>query len=175
MVSNEFLELLDRIEKRRNFEEYELDHLLSEFNYGWGYLQSRYRTYKQNSGTYTENILHELFEQAEIAYEMLYILLQHRISFSNIIHSAKELHKTKNAGYSGDSNDPWLNFRECEHFGITTLDGCLTRLSDKYRRFITVYGNNSLDQVNESAIDTLLDFAAYCLIAYCLLKEEHVS
>lgn len=82
-----------------------------------------------------------------------------------------ELHERKNAGYSGNDNDPWKNFRMCEKFGIPAYVGCITRLCDKVSRFETVYNNSSLDKVNESAIDTLYDMVAYCGILYHLVKE----
>lgn len=94
-----------------------------------------------------------------------------KTSRANIVRELIDLHKRKNVGYSGDDLDPWRNFREIERFGISAKDGCLTRLCDKYRRFMTVYSDSSKDQVNESAIDTLKDFVAYCLIYLCLAEE----
>lgn len=82
-----------------------------------------------------------------------------------------ELHKTKNAGYSGTNEDPFSNFREIERFGISTADGVLTRLSDKFVRFQNVYASGELDQVSERAVDTLLDFVAYSLMLVVIMEE----
>jgi hypothetical protein len=59
-----------------------------------------------------------------------------------------------------------------EAFGISALDGCLVRMSDKYIRVTNLRRHPANEQVNESMRDTLRDLAAYALIAVCLLDEE---
>jgi hypothetical protein len=82
-----------------------------------------------------------------------------------------DLHKAKSAGYSGD-NDTWANFREAESWGVTPLKGCLVRMGDKYRRIQNLTRDPANEQVGEAITDTLMDLAAYALIAICLAEEE---
>lgn len=94
-------------------------------------------------------------------------------AYKALLDEAWELHQNKNAGYAGEDNpDPWANFRMSEAFGVSALDGCLVRLSDKYIRITNLRKNPANDRVNESIRDTLKDLAAYALIAICLLDEE---
>ena len=82
-----------------------------------------------------------------------------------------DLHRAKAAGYSGEK-DTWANFREAEAWGITPLAGCLVRMGDKYRRVQNLIRNPANEQVGEALTDTLMDLAAYALIAICLIEEE---
>lgn len=92
--------------------------------------------------------------------------------FIQLMEQLKELHIKKNAGYSGADPDPWANFREAEKFGVSPVQGCLIRLSDKYSRMIHLLQNTENDQVGENIRDTLMDLAAYAIIAICLIEEE---
>jgi hypothetical protein len=85
----------------------------------------------------------------------------------------QDLHRRKNAGYSGECGDPWKNFRHSTAFGVTPYIGCLVRMSDKYQRYCNLYGNGALEQVGEPIIDTLMDLACYSLIAVCLHNERN--
>lgn len=90
-----------------------------------------------------------------------------------LLEEAKDLHIRKNAGYAGaDNPDAFANFRMSEAFGVSALDGCLVRMSDKYIRITNLRKNPANDRVNESIRDTLLDLSAYALIAVCLLEEQ---
>lgn len=90
-----------------------------------------------------------------------------------ILQRAIALHRAKNAGYAGEGNpDPWANFRMAEAFGVSALDGCLVRMSDKYSRIHSLRENAANEQVGEAITDTLADLAAYALIAVCLINEE---
>jgi hypothetical protein len=173
MISQEYLDTLETLEDRcldMAYIKYDLDGVLTDIQYTWKHLQSRYRiTVTQGFDTYLDSTKSTLLDLATLSYELLARLTN--AEFFELIAGAKELHKAKNAGYSGDNPDPWANFRECEKFGIRAIDGVMTRLCDKVVRFNNVYKNSSLDQVGESAIDTLRDLAAYSLIAYCLLGE----
>lgn len=96
--------------------------------------------------------------------------------YLELLEEAKSLHIRKNAGYAGaDNPDPWANFRMAEGFGISPLEGCLVRLSDKYIRVQNLMRNPANDQVGESIKDTLFDLSAYALIAICLLEEEEAK
>lgn len=92
--------------------------------------------------------------------------------YIDLVDYLKELHEKKNAGYAGDSPDPFLNFKYSIMFGIRPSAGCLVRLADKFARVASLTKNKKNDKVNESITDTLLDMAAYALIAICLLEEE---
>ena len=93
--------------------------------------------------------------------------------FEELLQLQLEIHKKKNAGYSGvDAEDPWKNFREAKRFGATPFIGCMIRVSDKYTRIGNLIQNPEADQVDEKITDTLLDMANYCLIALCLWEEE---
>lgn len=94
--------------------------------------------------------------------------------YLKLLEEMKSLHIRKNMGYSGDSQDRWVNFRLSESFGVTPFLGVMVRMSDKWIRITNLVKNPSFDQVGESIIDTLMDLASYCLIAICILKErEH--
>lgn len=88
-----------------------------------------------------------------------------------IINNMIELHKNKSAGYSGYNEDAWANFRTCEAFGISAVNGCITRLADKYTRYTTLLENPELEKVNEKIEDTLMDLVSYSCILICLLGE----
>lgn len=90
----------------------------------------------------------------------------------DIVARCIDLHNRKNQGYAGRSADPWANFRLCEEFGISAVDGCLTRLSDKYARLTNLWSDRTLDQVNEPITDTLQDLINYSIILCCLLDEK---
>jgi hypothetical protein len=84
-----------------------------------------------------------------------------------------ELHRRKNAGYVGkDNEDAWANFREAEEFGVSTFQGVLIRMSDKYARIRSLVRNPDNEQVGEAITDTLMDLAAYALIAICIHEEN---
>ena len=54
---------------------------------------------------------------------------------------------------------------------MSVLDGVIARLGDKYTRYWNVLKNPENNKVNESLVDTMIDFSAYCLILVCLLEE----
>ena len=92
--------------------------------------------------------------------------------YLRLLETMADLHRRKNAGYAGGKADPWDNFRECEDFGVPAFVGVLVRLSDKWKRIKSLQRNPANDQVGESKRDTLMDLAAYALIAVCLLDEQ---
>lgn len=106
--------------------------------------------------------------------EYLELLSRVRERIPDIIQEMQELHSKKNAGYAGKDNpDPWANFRMAERIGLTAFQGCLTRWGDKVIRVENLVKNSENDQVGENLTDTLMDCAAYSLIAVCLLREEN--
>jgi nitrogen regulatory protein PII-like uncharacterized protein len=92
--------------------------------------------------------------------------------YLELLEQMKDLHVRKNAGYAGNSPDPWANFRMCETFNISAFNGCLVRMSDKYIRVTNLVKNPNNERVGENIKDTLFDLAAYALIAVCLLEEQ---
>lgn len=167
MISQEYLDTLDLQRNEQPLFTYSVEaDFLSCLEYGWLKLQKYY-------GANDWMARWMLFAISTTAHAFLSHLTN--TLFEAVIEEAKELHRAKNAGYSGNNEDPWINFRECEKFGIRAIDGVMTRLCDKYVRFNNVYRNNELDQVGESAIDTLRDLAAYSLIAHVMLGERKSS
>lgn len=92
-------------------------------------------------------------------------------AFHALLDELRDLHERKNAGYAGHSTDPFVNFRQCEAFGIKATNGVITRLSDKWSRLQALWADAGNEQVGESIRDTLLDMSAYALILICLLEE----
>jgi|WetSurSiteA1Bulk_404760.scaffolds.fasta_scaffold01479_4 hypothetical protein len=93
--------------------------------------------------------------------------------FVELLKDMEELHNRKNAGYAGDSPDPFLNFRQAEAMGISAFKGCLIRMSDKFSRICSLSRNPDNDKVGEAITDTLMDMAVYSLIAICLYEEQN--
>jgi hypothetical protein len=93
--------------------------------------------------------------------------------YLKLLDEMRELHIRKNAGYSGHSTDRWANFRLSESLGVSPLVGVLVRMSDKWIRITNLAKDSRLDMVGESLRDTLMDIAAYALIAICLLEEKN--
>jgi hypothetical protein len=92
--------------------------------------------------------------------------------FIEITEQMKDIYIRKNAGYSGDCEDPWVNFRKAELFGVSAFKGCMIRASDKFNRIANLIKNPNNDQVGESVKDNLVDLANYVVIALCLYEEE---
>lgn len=92
--------------------------------------------------------------------------------YLQLLDEMKDLHIRKNAGYAGDSPDPWANFRMSESFGVSAFLGVLVRMSDKYIRITNLVKNPNNEKVGESIKDTLFDLAAYSLIAIAILEEK---
>jgi hypothetical protein len=94
------------------------------------------------------------------------------IQFRDQLMLLRDLHRDKNAGYAGDNPDPWANFRECNAFGITTVDGVLARMCDKMARYRVISANVEHERVGESGMDTLLDLGSYAIILTCIVDEQ---
>lgn len=93
------------------------------------------------------------------------------VPFAHLLIQMRDLHRDKNAGYAGDNPDPWVNFRECNAFRISTVDGALTRLCDKMARYRVISADPGLERVGERMADTLTDLGSYAIIITCLLDE----
>lgn len=179
-VSQEYLNYIDYLAENRFYTDWDKDELLDELKSEWGWLSTYWREDKRDATDCLLNL-------TGVCYELLTRFTVYE--WDEVLAAAKELHKKKNAGYSGtvlndedmravfgdlyDPNDSWRNFRMCTRFGISDTDGCIVRLCDKYSRFWTVYLNAKNEQVGESAVDTLRDLSAYALILVCLLEENN--
>jgi hypothetical protein len=93
------------------------------------------------------------------------------IEYQKLIRELEQLTIKKNAGYSGQNQDAWSNFRQCESFGVSAASGILTRMSDKWERLKNIWSNSDNEQVGEKVEDTLLDLANYAIILVCILRE----
>lgn len=82
----------------------------------------------------------------------------------------KEMHEAKNRGYS-PGDDSWKNIKACSDFEINVLDGIVTRICDKYSRFISLYNNPENDRVGEKIEDTTYDFISYLIILKLFIKD----
>lgn len=124
------------------------------------------------------NSMDRFFRLAEVAFMLIALdIATYRVendlggAWEQVIGDAKDLHERKNKGYTGGADDPWLNFRECEAFGVPAHTGVLVRMSDKYIRITNLLRDPDNDQVNESILDTLADLAAYAIIYICIWEE----
>ena len=92
-----------------------------------------------------------------------------------LVEDMKALHIRKANGYSGvDEPDTWKNFRGASDYGATPFQGCMIRESDKTARIKSLLKNPEVAG-DESIEDTLMDRAAYNLIAICLYRRKSVA
>ena len=92
--------------------------------------------------------------------------------YLKILDEMRELHIRKAADY-GRGKDPLANVRASEEFGIPAWKGVCVRMNDKMHRIKSLILNGSLK--NESVEDSLMDLAAYSLIALRLYREENAK
>lgn len=88
-------------------------------------------------------------------------------------------HADKNHDYAGDE-DPFANCHECESYGISAIDGVVTRLTDKDSRFKNWLkgrraGRIDLRVKDEGILDTLQDRAVYTVILMVLIEEARAA
>lgn len=89
--------------------------------------------------------------------------------YLRILDQMRELHVKKAADY-GRGADPLANCRASAEFGVPAWVGVMIRANDKVHRIKSFIANGSLK--NESVEDSLMDLAAYALIALTLYREE---
>lgn len=90
--------------------------------------------------------------------------------FLALLDQMRELHCRKAADYGTRGDDPLANLRASEAFGIPAWVGAVMRCNDKMRRVMSFVKNGELK--NESVEDSLLDGAAYFLLALVLFRES---
>ena len=85
-------------------------------------------------------------------------------SFNAIAQDIMELHRKKNSDYGNAAHESY------KEFGITSY---VIRLSDKMRRLKHLTDPDTVQEIKEeSVIDTLMDLAAYSIMAIESLKSE---
>ncbi len=81
--------------------------------------------------------------------------------------------QAKNSDYTGDSEDPFENFRKCERDRIcSTETGFYVRLSDKFSRIASFLQKGIFLVKDESIEDTLLDMANYLILMGAYIKSK---
>ena len=165
MISQRYLELLD-ICNRMGYISFRVRDFIPIISVALSEFALDYRL----KDVTLEGLVEDAVDLAWLGYNFIQRLTDKDLA--DIIQEAKDLHERKNKGYSGDNPDTWSNFRRCEDFGISTADGIVTRITDKYSRLNTLWGNPEYDKVGEAIEDTLMDFSAYLLILICILEER---
>lgn len=90
-------------------------------------------------------------------------------AFIQLLGEMQRLHESKSADY-GSEEDPLANIRQGADFVcIEPWRGCMVRIADKVQRLRTYCRTGRL--VHEGVRDTLLDLAAYSLLAIVLFDE----
>jgi hypothetical protein len=93
------------------------------------------------------------------------------LRFLEAVEEVRQIHLSKSEDY-GSMTDPLANIRNGARFvGIEPWRGCMVRLSDKVTRLETFNRTGKLR--HETVEDTLIDLAAYALLALTLYREEH--
>jgi hypothetical protein len=91
------------------------------------------------------------------------------LPFLELLEEVRQLHLSKSQDY-GSESDPLANIRQgAEFVGIEPWRGCMVRVADKVQRLKTYCRTGRL--VHEGVRDTLLDLAAYSLLAIVLFDE----
>lgn len=166
MISQEYLNNLTFI-TGMGYSEHSKDALMYFIKHKFVGFQKDYRL----QDITTEGLEEDAIDLAWLGYNLVSRLTGK--SLVTLVKEATQLHKDKNAGYSGNNPDPWINFRYCSNFGINPIDGILTRLCDKYMRLVNLYDNPELDKVGEKIEDTLMDFSAYLIIFAVMIQENN--
>jgi hypothetical protein len=91
------------------------------------------------------------------------------LPFLELLEEVRQLHLSKSQDY-GSESDPLANIRSGADFvNIEPWRGCLVRVADKVQRLKTYCRTGRL--IHEGVRDTLLDLAAYSLLAIVLFDE----
>lgn len=94
-------------------------------------------------------------------------------AFVQLLDEMRRLHESKSADY-GSESDPLANIRQgAEFVNIEHWRGCMVRIADKVQRLRTYCRTGRL--VHEGVRDTLMDLAAYSLLAIVLFDEGQAN
>ena len=119
--------------------------------------------------TSTEDLLERLLEQQRLRGDGLTREQPGSLPFLELLEELRTLHLSKSQDY-GSESDPLANIRQgAEFVGIEAWRGCMVRVADKVQRLKTYCRTGRL--VHEGVRDTLLDLAAYSLLAIVLFDE----
>ena len=88
--------------------------------------------------------------------------------YLKLLDEMRELHVRKGADY-GTTADPFANIRAASEIDIDPVKGCWLRCKDKVKRLDQFFRTGAL--ANESAEDSFVDLASYCLIAVAMMRE----
>ena len=88
--------------------------------------------------------------------------------FDALLDELRLLHDSKNHDYTNEK-DPLSNLRRSEALGVPAWKGTLVRLTDKWSRIEQLASGKT--PKHESLRDSLIDNAAYSLLAIILLDE----
>lgn len=89
--------------------------------------------------------------------------------FNALLEELSAIHERKNHDYSQD-DDPLSNFKAASALGVMPSKGVMVRMSDKWSRIQQLSSGKTAK--NESLRDSLIDLAAYSLLAILLLDEQ---
>jgi hypothetical protein len=89
--------------------------------------------------------------------------------FQALLDELLNMHNNKNHDYATD-DDPLSNLRGAARLGVNPVTGVIIRLSDKWARIEQLAAGKV--PKNESLRDSLMDNAAYSLLAVQLLDEQ---
>lgn len=92
--------------------------------------------------------------------------------YLRLLDEMRALHVKKAADY-GRGADPLANCRASADFGVPAWVGVMIRANDKVHRIKSFVQNGTL--ANEGVRDSLMDLAAYALIALTLFDEENAK
>jgi hypothetical protein len=90
--------------------------------------------------------------------------------FGAILQELQKLHDKKAADY-GSEDDALQNIRAASDFGIEPWISCSHRMNDKLIRIKNFIRKGELQ--NESLQDSLIDIAAYAVLALQLYREDY--
>lgn len=122
----------------------------------------------------TADPIHE-FRGGWTAEEVIERFAPHKSSrrFLELLDEMQQLHASKSRDY-GSEEDPLANIRHgAELVDIEPWRGCMVRIADKVQRLRTYCRTGRL--VHEGVKDTLMDLAAYSLLAIVLHEETHCA
>lgn len=92
--------------------------------------------------------------------------------FLSLLEQMASLHRRKAADYGSDE-DPLANIRASEEIGVPAWKGAWLRAKDKVKRIDRFCVKGELK--NEGVEDSLMDLAAYALLALVLYREQSLG
>lgn len=95
-------------------------------------------------------------------------------AFVESTHQMIDLARRKNNDYTA-SEDPFDNFNAVEVLGICKAEtGVLVRMTDKYKRLISLLNGKEQMVLDESIDDTLLDLANYAVLLRLVRRNKRM-